>query len=271
MTLPDRHAQSHHADIVQKFLAARQSAEGFDDYPGVLPATLADAYAIQDLAIAAYVEPIAGWKVGRIMPPISSDYGADRLSGPIFAHMVTPASPNATGRIFAQGFGAAEAEFLLRIGTVPEPGKTDFTLAEAAALIDAVHIGIEIASSPFSGINDHGPAVTVSDFGNNNGLLIGPAIDDFRNVDFIDIDVTLMIDDVIAGKGHANAFVDGVIGAARFLLNNLAGRGIAVEPGTWISSGAVTGVHPVQVGQKVKADFGPLGSVSCTIEAQKPR
>ena len=46
----------------------------------------------------------------------------------------------------ATGFAAAEAEFVLRIGTAPPAGKTHFTLAEAANLIDAVHVGIEIAS-----------------------------------------------------------------------------------------------------------------------------
>ncbi len=37
-------------------------------------------------------------------------------------------------------------------------------------------IGIEIASSPLQNINDYGPAVVASDFGNNAGLLLGAEV-----------------------------------------------------------------------------------------------
>jgi len=184
---------------------------------------------------------------------------------------VTSADAESAGYIFSDGFGAAEAEFLLRIGTAPVAGKTSFTLDDAASHIDAVHIGLEIASSPFAGINDHGPAVTVSDFGNNNGLIIGPAVPDWRDSDFVDTDVSVSIDGVVAGVGRASNFPDGVIGSARFLLENLAGRGIVLPVGSWISSGAISGVHEVKVGQRIDADFGPLGSMTCTIRAQQPK
>ena len=76
--------------------------------------------------------------------------------------------------VFADGFAAGEAEFLLRIGAAPPAGKTAFTLDEAAELIDAVHVGIEIASSPLRGDQRARPdRGTISDFGNNNGLVIG--------------------------------------------------------------------------------------------------
>jgi 2-keto-4-pentenoate hydratase len=54
----------------------------------------------------------------------------------------------------------------------------------------------------------------------------------------------------------------------RFLLENLAARGIRLQPGAWISTGAVTGVHEVRVGQTVVADFGPLGTAHCVIRPQ---
>jgi 2-keto-4-pentenoate hydratase len=60
---------------------------------------------------------------------------------------------------------------------------------------------------------------------------------------------------------------DGPLGAARFLFELLGRRGIAVTPGQWISSGAVTGVHPVAPGAFVEAIFDGTRTVSCTIEA----
>lgn len=255
----------------ERFLAARQSAQGLADYPGPIPATLDEAYVVQDAALARMTEAIAGWKVGRILGDLADRYGCDRLAGPIFASTVSSADEQSQGLVFAEGFGAVEAEFLFRIGTMPAAGKTHFTLEEAADHIDAVHIGIEIASSPFAGINGHGPAVTVSDFGNNNGLLIGPAVPDWRSGAYADQLVTTRIDGEAVGSGTAAAFALGAIGSVQFLLENLIARGIAIKAGWWISTGAVSGVHPVTPGQKVDADFGPLGVLHCAIAAQEPR
>ncbi len=242
-------------------------AHALPDYPGALPLTLNSAYAIQDAAIAEFAEHIVGWKVGRIHPPTSDRLGTNRLAGPIFAPSLQNAVSDqaATGSIFRGGFGAAEAEFLFRIGTVPSPDQMSFTLDEAARLVDAVFVGIEIASSPFPGINALGPLVTISDFGNNNGLILGPEIENWRRSGLDAWSVTLQADGQVLGEGQASAFPDGPLGSVRFLLENLAERRVTIPPGTWISTGAVTGVHEVSEGQKIEARFGNNMMVSCQI------
>jgi 2-keto-4-pentenoate hydratase len=253
--------------IARAFVDARAAGRALPDYPGAIPRTLAEAYGIQDAAIALAGKTVIGWKVGRINPPID---GIDRLAGPIFAGAVAQpatAQPAAEMPVFAGGFAAAEAEFLLRVGQAPAPGQTRFTHDEAAALIDAVHVGIEIASSPFPGINTHGATVTVSDFGNNNGLVVGAAIPDWRAAAINDWPVSLLINGETIGTGTAATMLDGPVGAARFLFEALAARGIALTPGQWISSGAVTGVHEVKIGDAVEARFGTGYAVACTIRA----
>ncbi len=256
--------------IAEQFVLARKAGRAFDDYPGPVPETLAEAYCIQDCAIARFGGAIAGWKVGRINPPYSDQYGENRLFGPIFADSVQTIINGAlpTGLIYANGFGAAEAEFMLCIGADIDPAKTQYSLDETAALIGSVHVGIEIASSPFAGINNNGPCVTISDFGNNNGLMIGAEIADWRDSGFADWNVSMRIDDIEVGQGKAASFPDGPIGSARYLLENLAARGIRVPAGTWISSGAVTGVHPVQAGQKIAASFGNTHVAECIMGAE---
>ena len=261
MTLVDDRSR-----IAGRFLAARRAAAGLDAYPGEFPASLEEAYAIQDAAIAAWGRPVIGWKVGRVPEPLIDLFGTDRITGPIFdAGEDGMAMP-----VFAEGFAAGEAEFLLRIGTAPPAGKTSFTLAEAAALIGAVHVGIEIASSPLAAINEIGPIAVVSDFGNNNGLVVGPEIPDWRASGFEQWEVTCHIGGEVAGTGRAEAFPDGAIGAARFLFELMARRGIALTPGQWISSGAVTGVHRARPGQAVEARFNGELAVSCALVAARP-
>ena len=258
------------AAIAGRFLAARRSATGLGGYPGEFPVGLDEAYRIQDEAIAAWGRPVIGWKVGRVNPPLAAALGADRLAGPIFARREAAPGDVPDMPVFAEGFAAGEAEFLLRIGTAPAAGKTRFTLDEAADLIDSVHVGIEIASSPLAAINEIGPIAVVSDFGNNNGLVVGPQVPDWRSSGFEDWPVTLIIDGEQAGRGSASAFPDGAIGSARFLFELMAGRGIALQPGQWISSGAVGGVHEAGVGQTIEARFAEFAAIGCRLVAARP-
>jgi 2-keto-4-pentenoate hydratase len=82
--------------------------------------------------------------------------------------------------------------------------------------------------------------------------------------------VTTRIDGAVAGTGRASAFPDGAVGAARFLFELMAKRGIPLRPGQWISSGAVSGVHDAAAGQIVEACFGERYSISCRLKAARP-
>jgi 2-keto-4-pentenoate hydratase len=260
-------------DIAHRFVRARRAAVALPDYPGAMPADLDTGYAIQDHAILGYAEPVAGWKVGKVPPEHVDRFGAVRLAGPIFTshvrsgHVRSGDAASLDMPVFAGGFGAAEAEFLLRLGADAPIGKTVWSRDEAADIVASVHVGIEIASSPFPGINEHGPAVTVSDFGNNNGLIVGPEIPDWRDSGFERWPVETAIDGVVVGRATAAEMLDGAVGAVRFLLELLARRGIAAPAGLWVSTGAVTGVHPVRIGQHVVARFGSDDRMECTIRA----
>lgn len=254
------------ARIARTFVEARRDGDAVREFPGDVPLTLDEGYAVQDAALLLADGVVAGWKVGRINPPLD---GIDRLTGPIFADQVAMGGVVPVDMpVFAEGFAAAEAEFLLRIGAAPDPAKRHYTMDEARAMIDAVHVGIEIASSPFPGINALGPTVTVSDFGNNNGLVVGADADGWREGDINAWPVELWINDALIGAATSATMLDGPFGAVRYLLEHMAARGIALSPGQWVSTGAVTGVHPVAVGDRVEARFDGRFAVLCTIKAR---
>jgi 2-keto-4-pentenoate hydratase len=260
--------------IAQAFVEARQGGQSLSEYPGPLPENLDQAYAVQDSALTLFGDQVAGWKVGRINPPWLDKLGVSRLAGPIFECNIAMIEGNAPslGNIFDGGFGAVEAEYIFRVGQDAKQGQSFFTANEAADLIDAVFCGFEIASSPFAGINTSGPLVTISDFGNNNGLLVGPEIPDWRSKDLDSWHVETMIDGAVIGTGMASAFPGGLLESVRFLLENLVQRGIEITPGILISTGAVTGVHEVKAGQHVEACFGDQIRIACDIEiASSPK
>jgi 2-keto-4-pentenoate hydratase len=253
--------------IAEAFVTARREGRALPDFPGAVPTTLDQAYAVQDAALARDPRTVGGWKVGRINPPRD---GVDRLAGPIFADQIFDARGGEAIAmpVFAEGFAAAEAEFLMQLGSAPDPTQTRFTMDDAAALIGAVHVGIEVASSPFPGINALGPTVTISDYGNNNGLVVGPAIANWREAGILDWPVELRINGAAIGAATAATMLDGPVGAVRFLLELAAARGIALQAGCWVSSGAVTGVHEVVPGDAIEARFGEGAITRCTITAR---
>lgn len=254
--------------MAQAFVGARQEGRGLSDYPGDAPRDMSGAYAIQDIAIGIDGRSVLGWKVGKINPPDDARLGTNRLSGPIFAGSVIDARSGDVPEmpVFTDGFAAAEAEFLLHVaegwdGVVPA------TNEDVRALLDAVHIGLEIASSPYPGINADGPTVTASDFGNNYGLVIGMAVENWQALDFDAVTVRFATDGEVVGESTTAAMLDGPLGAVRFLLGNISDRGLAGGAGIWVSTGAVTGVHPVVPGNHVRGEFAGIGSVECRIKA----
>lgn len=259
-------------DVAMAFVSARREARALSSYPGTKPQELQAAYTIQDRAIQIDGRTVVGWKVGRINPPLDGTLGSNRLSGPIFADSVIDAAGGEVPDmpVFVGGFAAGEAEMLLHVapgfnGAVP----TDD--AGTKLLLDDIRLGIEIASSPYPGINTDGPPVTVSDFGNNAGLVQGPALEGWRDLDLCAIPVRSEIDGQTVGAATAADMLDGPYGAVRFLLTNLIARGMDVSQGLWVSTGAITGVHEIGIGQSFRAVFEGCGDVRCRVVAATPR
>ena len=256
------HDNSSGSPIARAFVDARRASRALSPYPGAQPGSLDAAYQIQDEAIAAWPDRIAGWKLGRINPPHDSRFGAGRLAGPIFSRAVWTAGAAPTRfDVIDGGFAAVEAEYVLELGeTAPDRG--DWTAATAAPLVARVFTGVEIAGSPFAGINDHGPAVTASDFGNNAGLILGAQVPDWRSR-LAELTCTMAIDGMVIGEGGASSIPGGPLDSLAFLLNLLHRRGRRLEAGQLISTGAATGVHDIRAGQSAIADFGPDGRIEC--------
>jgi 2-keto-4-pentenoate hydratase len=246
--------------VSSAFVDARRQDKMIATFPGDLPRDLDTAYRIQDDAIALAGGMVGGWKLGRVPDGLVAQYGARRLGGPIFEHQIVTANGAMVEMPVLKGFAAVEAELLLQIGMVPDG---PLTLESARDHVSKICLGIEIASSPFSGINDHGPAVTVSDFGNNFGLVVGPEITDWRELDLFNAPACLEIDGQPIGEGKLATMLDGPFGSLVFLNDLLQARGRSVKVGDWVSTGAMTGVHQTKAGHVAKASFDERYSVSC--------
>ena len=260
------------ASVARSFVEARLGARALPAYPGEVPASLAEAYAIQELAIGLYPDAIAGWKVGRIPLPLQAQLGDERLAGPTFRRFLRTATTGETVALAAipGGFAAVEAEFIYRLGVDAPDGKTDWTVAEALDIVAALHVGVEFAGSPLKTINDLGSTVVASDFGNNAALVVGPEIAGWRERADEALPCETWIDGVLVGAGTAASVLGGPAPALAFLLGHCAARGRPLKAGMYITTGAATGIHDIHAGQSARISFGEHGEIFCTAEAARP-
>jgi 2-keto-4-pentenoate hydratase len=259
-------------DVAAEFVKARRSAGSFTQYPGAQPADLDSAYRCQDEAIALWNDAIVGWKVGWIPEPFSTKYGAERLVGPIFSRGLRrfDGGGSLQAPVFARGFAAIEAEFVLQLSTDAPADVTEWNAESARPLVKTMFIGIEIASSPLQNINDFGPAVIASDFGNNAGLLLGAEVQDWQDRALDSLACETRIDGAVVGRGNAAAVSGGPLAALAFALGSNARRGRPLRAGDLVSTGAATGVHAIQAGQSAQAIFTGIGSLRCLVTPMTP-
>ena len=205
--------------MAERFVAARLAANALQDYPGPLPTTLIDAYARQDTAIALWPDDIAGWKVGGIADPWAARFGESRLVGPIFHRHLWHARAGAAipVPIIPDGFAAVEAEHVFVLAAPAPAARSEWTLEQAADLVGELRVGIELAGSPLATINELGPAVVVSDFGNNSGLLLGEPID-WRSRPLDSLTCETHLGGRRVGQGGAAAIAGGPLAALAFAL-----------------------------------------------------
>jgi 2-keto-4-pentenoate hydratase len=256
--------------IARRFVAARLNAVALTEYPGPIPPDLVAAYGCQEAAIALWPDEIAGWKIGRIPPEHEQRLGAQRLAGPIFRREVrrsVPGLPVEYG-VFEGGFAAVEAEFVFEIRQDAPAGKTSWSLSDASAIAGRMFVGIETAGSPLSTINTLGPTVTVSDFGNNAGLILGPEVPDWRERAPAELTCETFIYGKSVGAGSAANVLGGPLESLRFVAELCAMRGRPLKAGMLITTGAATGIHEVTRGQMARVEFNGIGGIQCVATAR---
>ncbi len=239
---------AEHQTISAELVRARKAGRALSGPPSGLPDMLEGAYRLQDYSIQLWDDQVAGWKVGGVPADYLDRFDDKYLVGPIFKKSVrrSEGSGPVAMPVFSGGFAAIEPEFVFELGKAPEA--------------DRLFIGAEIASSPIPRINDYGPIAVISDFGNNNGLLLGAEIFDWRGRS-APVEVRTTIDGKVAGEKVVANFPEDALAALAFLRRLSDERGHDLPAGTFVSSGAITGVHEASIGATATLDFADLGTI----------
>jgi len=255
--------------IARAFVTARAEARVLSNFPGPLPADLDDAYAVQEEVLRLTGRRLAGWKVAGIPPAFRTQYDAERLVGPIFADNVqeVPGGARATVKVHIGGFCAVEAEFVVRLVADVRRDADEAAIAKLARL----HVGAEVASSPFAGINDLGPGSVISDHGNQSGAVVGPEVSPEMFGKWDQLVSRTFVNGTLAGEGSAARVAGGPFASAAFLVRQLASRGRQLKAGDIILTGMTTGIHAVSEGDVIRYEFPDIGDFTLDVAARGPK
>jgi len=247
-------------------LEARREGVPLDGFPGGVPRDRQAGYAIQDEILQSNPGRPVGWKVAMVRADLRDRFGEDRIVGPIFAEglQVAAAGETVSASVCDGGFGALEAEFAIKTGRDLNASDGPFDTEAIAAAVGAMHMGIEIASSPIADLNGLGPAAIAADHGGNGGGVLGPVIpqDGVRSVES-----KMTINGAVAGTGSSASVPGGPLAALAFLANHLAARGIDLPSGSIVLTGMTTGVHDVKPGDRAIVAFSGIGEIHVDVRA----
>ncbi len=214
-------------------------------------------------AIGLWSDTVFGWKVGYIAAERRDGSGDERLLGPIFKRQLWNDTGGTTDiPVFVGASPQSKQSTCWSCWRTRRPDSWTGPRNRPKRCLRA-SIGVEVASSPLATINELGPRVVVSDFGNNNGLVLGPEIVDWTARDENSLRAETLIEGEVVGTGGATRLPGGLRAAYAFALSRSALRGRPLRKGDLIATGNATGIHDIEAGQTALVRFAGFGDIAC--------
>jgi len=229
------------------------------------PVTRAEAYAIQDAMADGLGLTVAGWKLGMSAPATMRQFGVDEpVPGRIFRECVFP--DGATIAAGHYGGPKVEPEFAVRLKAALPPRDEAYGRADLVAATDAILLCFEVADNRAAPAKPD-PLTMIADNGGFAAYVVGPAVTNWRDVDFKTTAIELLIDGKPAAKGLEGEFRVDPIDVALWTANHLSKRGHGLAAGDLISTGSATVPTLMQVGSSALGRFVGLGEVRVAFKA----
>lgn len=232
--------------------------------PDLKPADTAAGHAIQAQLPTVTCRTVVGWKIAATSTAGQAHIG---VSGPLAGRVLSGLVDHDGDVVSLAGnrMCVAEPEFAFRFGQRLAPRAQPYSVAEVLDAVDALLPSIEVPNSRFADFARAGEPQLIADDACAHRFTIGaPAPSAWRNLDLrihrVRATVTRSDGTVkTAREGDGSAVLGDPRNALTWLVNELSGLGIALEPGQFVSTG--TCMEPVAVlpGDEVTVDYGVIG------------
>ena len=248
-------------EAVELLVAARGDHRRLEAFPpSCRPESFEDGYAIQEAFVEAWSVPVAGYKIGCTSRETQKLLGAP---GPFPGRVFAPVRLASPAKVAAKAFHklGIEPEFAFTLAHDLPRRAAPYAREEVAAAVAALHGAIELVDMRWTDWFKVGVASIVADNGANGGLVLGPAVTDWRKIDLPGAKAVLRFDGKAVAEGTGAAVLGNPLDALVWLANDLSKRGYGLKAGEAVTTGTVASVYFAEPGMTVTADFGPIGTV----------
>ena len=156
-----------------------------------------------------------------------------------------------------------EAEIAVKIAHDLPPRAAPYTTDEVLAAIESAHPAIELLQSRYQDVDAVDPLTALADSLSHFGLVIGPAIADWRTIDLATESVRVLVNGAEIKRRTGNPAGD-MIPLVVWMANEGASWAGGLKAGQYVTTGSWTAKDFVPKGATVTMAFDHCGSVEAT-------
>ena len=244
---------------------ARINHKRLPELPAAIrPKTPGEAYLVQDALIdrllTHYGGTVIGYKVACTNVTAQRQLNVD---APFSGRLLSAFFFESPARVDASKFfmRVVEAEFAFEMARDLPPSAAPRSRQEIAAAVKGVIPGIEIVDSRFDDWTTIGAPSLIGDNACNAAWVKGRPLTDWQSVDLAAQAVSVTVNGKVLREGTGSNVLGHPLNALEWLVNNLSERGLGLKAGQFVTTGVTTEVYMAERGDRIMADFGPVGSV----------
>ena len=238
---------------------------GLDSLNNLEPKNLEDAYKIQEELKINYLILKNNICIGKKIGCTSKAAQAQmNVSEPFYGNLYSKYSSQNLNKLNSKYFFEpfAEPEISFRIKDDIDISKAPYSIDNIHNLLDGILCSIEIVDFRFQKpLADIGAKNLISTNGASDYWLHNDKIFKIDEIDLSDFEVSFFIDNKLQEKGNTKNVLDNPLNAVLWLINTLCKKGETMLKHQFISSGSCTKAYRLSSGNKIKADFGKLGTI----------
>jgi 2-keto-4-pentenoate hydratase len=233
------------------------------DMPSGRAGDLAFGYAAQDALLPRLGGAVVGWKVGLTTPRMQAMCGvAEPIVGAILAGRVHPSPARAVAAEHVRL--GVESEIALRIGR-PFPQGEAVGPERVLDHVDGVCAAFELIDDSGADYARLSAATLVADNAWNAGVVTGPARSPEGFGSLAGRRGVLSRGGEVVDEGSSSDVLGDPAKALAWLVGHLAGRGRALQPGDWVSTGSIVPTKFVAPGETWRFEVEGLAPVELSV------
>jgi 2-keto-4-pentenoate hydratase len=229
----------------------------------IVPRSLAEGYEVQDRLVQKLLNSSGGHPIGYKIACTSElaqkALGVDR---PFFGVLLSHSSYRSPATVKGSDFNVrcAEAEFGFEMA-MDVPAGPVYTAETIREFIGAALPSIEIVDHRYHNWQAVGAPSLLADNAIHGVWVASEPCADWRDIDFATHPVSLTINGERTLSGTGAAVLGNPLNVVAWLANELTRFGRRLGRGDRITTGVTTDIYLAQPGDRLDADFGPLGRV----------